>query len=332
MISLRRLYQSPKSAKVVELVRNGKKLVTPTYFPAVSGAKLSLPVRQLVEFLVERSYPRILVSSYDLFKMNARDREELGRELADYSRSGLLVFLDSGIFESFWRGDSTWDFEGYKTIVTRVASDFYTSFDVLPEPSQSESQFVASTEQRILLSESVSRSSEYIPIVHGTKPYQMISTVKAILNSHPSISRMIAVSERDCGVSLSERARTVLELRKILDESCETVILHVLGCGNPLSVALYAYCGADTFDSLDWAQVAIDRDELRTYDYAYHELSTCQCVACSRPSQDPIKSILLHNLLFYQDFMLKIQSMIRRNTLKDFLLQYLGPNLMKKLA
>ncbi len=332
MISLRRLYQSSRSARVVELARNGKRLLTPTYFPAVSGAKLRFPVKQLIEFLVEKSYPRIMVSSYDLFKMNTRDREELAQRLANYSRRGSFVFLDSGIFESFWIGDSTWGFENYKTIVPQVASDFYSSFDVLPEPTQSENQFVASTEQRILLSESVSKNSEYVPIVHGTKPHQMISTVKALLGSHPSISKMIAVSERDCGVSLSERARTVLELRKILDESGESVVLHVLGCGNPLSIALLAYCGADTFDSLDWAQFAVDRDELRTYDYAYHELSTCQCVACSKMSQDPIKSVLLHNLLFYQDFILRIQSMIRRDTLRDFLLQYLGPDFMKKLA
>jgi hypothetical protein len=68
-VNLRRLYESPKSARVLELSKNGKRLLTPTYFPAVSGAKLRLPVKQLIQFLMGKSYPRILVSSYDLLKM-----------------------------------------------------------------------------------------------------------------------------------------------------------------------------------------------------------------------------------------------------------------------
>jgi queuine/archaeosine tRNA-ribosyltransferase len=330
-MNLRHLYDSPKSARVLELAKGGKRLLTPTYFPAISGAKLRPPVKQLVQFLIEKSYPRILVSGYDLLNMRSEDANEIVKELVNYRGRGSFVFLDSGIFEKFWLGNNTWDFGSYQTIVWRVEPDFYTSFDVLPEPSQPEKEFLESTKDRIVLCKSVSRTSEYVPIVHGVKPEQIISVVKELLSAQPPISKIIAVSERDCGVSLSERAKTISQLREVLDDSGDQIALHILGCGTPLSIALYSYCGADLFDSLDWGRIVIDRNKLRTYDRAYHELLRCECAICSKPSHDPIETILLHNLLFYQDFVLSIQKMVRRGTLRDFVLEHLGIEFLKRL-
>jgi tRNA-guanine family transglycosylase len=232
--------------------------------------------------------------------------------------------LDSGVFEGFWKRDRSWDFDKYRRSVLRIDSDFYFSFDVLPDPKSSETRFQRSTLRQAKKSSLISKTSEFIPIVHGRTPQELISVVKSLLIDQPRSLRLVAVPERDCGRSLTERARTVLQIRQILNEKDSSIILHILGCGNPISLALLAYCGADTFDSLNWTRLTIDRNDLKLTDLTHLELLDCDCEICSKGIADPIRRTLLHNLLFYQQFSLKIQAMIRRETLWDFLVEYAG--------
>jgi len=59
--------------------------------------------------------------------------------------------------------------------------------------------------------------------------------------------------------------------------------IHVLGSGDPISIALYTYCGADTFDRLDWSEMVFERNELRIVNLSQLELLRCDCKACARP-------------------------------------------------
>ena len=178
----------------------------------------------------------------------------------------------------------------------------------------------------------MSRASEFIPIVHGLTPDHLVSVVRQLLKGEQYVDRTIAVAERDCGQSVIERARTILRIRQLLNDKDETTLLHVLGCGNPISLALFAYCGADTFDSLDWLKLTIDRNELKLADFSHLELLNCTCKVCTKSERDSITKTLLHNLLFYQDFVLRLQSMIARETLWDFLVQYVGSKILDKVS
>ncbi|WP_182212931.1 hypothetical protein [Stenotrophomonas acidaminiphila] len=51
-----------------------------------------------------------------------------------------------------------------------------------------------------------------------------------------------------------------MALRKALDDNGRYVGLHLLGTGNPISIALYAWAGADSFDGLEWCQTVVDHD------------------------------------------------------------------------
>lgn len=326
------LFESPKLARVLKITRGKKQLSTPTYFPAISAAKLDLPIDHLIDLLVASSYPRILVSVYDISAREPRHRNKMISRIADYSKRGSFVFLDSGIFESFWRRDDKWDYDAYSKWVPKIESDFYFSFDIIPSVDTTRRAFVSSTVRRVHDSSSISKKSECVAILHGIGSEQLITVVKEFLNSYPQLCGMVAVTEKDCGKSLSKRAGTIVELRRIINSYNPKIALHVLGCGHPISIAVYTYCGADTFDSLDWARFAVERNELKIGDISHLELFKCKCQICSKNFDDPIRKVLLHNLLFYQDFMLKVQAMIKRNTLRDFVLQYVGPEFMAKLS
>lgn len=330
MITTDILFEASKSARVLRLTKDQKQLITPTYFPAVSGIRF--PVDQIVNLLHTISYPRILVSCYDIFAMKSKRKIRTIQRLSNYRKKGAFVLLDSGVFESYWKVDVRWSFNLYKISIHKIESDFYFSFDVLPNEKRSTKLFLESTYREIRSSSSISNTSECIPILHGTNPKQLISMVEKFVNSFPDISRFIGVAERDCGRSLSERAHTVIKLRQILNKYDSGIGLHILGCGDPLSLAMFAYCGADMFDSLDWSETVIETNELRTHALSHYELLKCQCAACSKStSQDPITSAFLHNLLFYQDFVINIQNMIRHNTLHDFILQYVGADYLRRL-
>jgi queuine/archaeosine tRNA-ribosyltransferase len=124
-------------------------------------------------------------------------------------------------------------------------------------------------------------------------------------------------------------------MRKILDgddNSNNQRILHILGCGNPISLLLYSYCGANTFDSLDWIKQVIDPQRLTINDFSHLELTGCQCPICASTKRDCTEKVLLHNLLFYQNYMLQIQTLVRNNEIRQFLSKHVGQNILDKIA
>jgi tRNA-guanine family transglycosylase len=250
--------------------------------------------------------------------------------ISSYTNKGNFLFLDSGGYESFWLRDLTWNFDLYEETVSKIDSDFYTSYDYSPNTSDNITK-VEDAFLSINKSKSLSKNSEFIPIIHGETPKNVVNNLGKFLKFKEDPNQMVAIPERDCGVLLSQRAKTVLDLRRVLNESDEKIILHLLGCGHPISMAVYSYCGADSFDSIDWMRIFINRDTLGIYSLSNSELVNCKCTVCSKKEDDQYKKILLHNLVFYQEYVLQIQKMIKRNTLKDFLIQIVGLDLMKKI-
>jgi queuine/archaeosine tRNA-ribosyltransferase len=314
---------SSANARVLKIKAGVKQLSTPTYFPAISRPRMTLPSEQVFITLVSAKYPRLLVSAYDFHEMQPLTRTKTIGEISDFFRNGSIVMLDSGIFESYWSRDNSWTFKEYAKWVKRVDSDFYFSYDLLANVTFSEKKFLAKTISQINRSRSIDETSYCVPIVHGLHIKQILSVIRKVASIDDGL-RMLAVSERDCGQTLSERANTILEIRKTLTENSLNSVLHVLGCGNPVSMAVYCYCGADTFDSLDWTQMVIERNELRLANLSQLELLNCTCKACLREIRVPLVKALLHNLRFYQDYVMKLQAMIKRGTLRDFLVAFVG--------
>lgn len=313
---------------------DGKTLVTPTYFPAVSSYGVKHSFQTLVRLLIAYSFPRILISAYDFHLADNETRKSLSEEIRSYLEKGSFVFADSGIYESYWKADASWSYDLYKTAVGQMDFDFYSSFDVLPT-TKDVGGFAKETVANILASRKLSNKSGFMPILHGLHPDMLVSLTSTFVREHPSLSTFLAIPERDCGDSLVEKAQTIVKIRKILDgddDSNRQRILHILGCGNPISVLLYSYCGANTFDSLDWVKQAIEPQRLTMNDFSHLELTGCQCPICASTKRDYTEKVLLHNLLFYQNHMLQIQRLIRNNEILQFLGKHVGQNILDKIA
>jgi len=325
------IYESKGLSRVTEVYLNKKTLVTPTYFPAVSSYGTKYSFHTLVRLLIAYSYPRLLVSTYDLHYLEEEEKRRLLQEISEYSKKGCFVFLDSGVYESSWKADLEWTYDLYKASISRVGFDFCSSFDVLPYGKNRAEEFKEETFERILASYSLSNGHGFVPILHGLNPDQLVSLVAKFVKTYPYLCNIIAVAERDCGRNIVEKARTIMRMRRILDESNRRRVLHILGCGNPISLILFSYYGANMFDSLDWTKYVIDRRHLTINDFSHLELINCDCSICSGVRRDYTETVLLHNLLFYQDYMLQIQSLIRKNRIFEFIVEHMGQDILKKI-
>jgi queuine/archaeosine tRNA-ribosyltransferase len=318
-------------SRVAKISLGRKNLATPAYFPAVSSAAVGYPANALIRLMVATKYPRLLVSAYDTHRISTEGNTEMLSQLGQFSMQGSFLLLDSGVFESYWKGDKTWTFESYAKAVSEVRCDLYYSFDVFPDLSKSEQDFFAETCLRIMRSCNVSDSAQCIPILHGPSPQQLVAVVERFVQENPDRLSMVAVSEKDCGFTLLQRARTMAKIRKVLDSKNDENILHILGCGNPISILLYSYCGADTYDSPDWSRHVINRKDFGIADLAHLELLRCDCTVCKKKVGTAAERALLHNLLFYQDFTIQIQNMIRDHSIGAVLSDRVGGDLLSSI-
>jgi queuine/archaeosine tRNA-ribosyltransferase len=311
---------------------NGKLLVTPTFFPAISSYGIKFPFGNLVYLLANYSYPRALVSAYDLSRAEKSERKKLLKIISTFKNKGFF-FLDSGVYESFWKGDSKWSFDSYKNLASQVECDFYSSFDFLPVESgkKIDKEFEKRTFDNILASRGFSKKGALVPILHGSNPNHLISVLTKFVKTRPNLCKIIAIAERDCGMNVLEKTKTIVTIRGILDKNDRRNLLHMLGCGNPLSMLLFSYCGVDIFDSQDWAEHVINRDGLTINDFSQLELLNCSCRICSGAERNYAKKALLHNLLFYQDFVMQIQSLIKNNAISGFLSKRIDKKTMRKI-
>ena len=250
-------HKNGKLARVCEIQSDGKVYSTPTYFPSLSSTKTRFSLTELFYLLKYNKYPRLLLSAYDIDKLE--EKEKIKQSIAEFRKHGIL-FLDSGVFESDNRGDKSWDLKSYKSVVSQMPTDIFTAFDILPylEKFQGDEDYTKKVFQSAIESSAFCNGNVFLPILHGKSIDHLLAVTSNFIRNYSGLCSGIAVSERDCGKSIIERAETLSEIRHILDIIDDRYILHVLGCGNPVSMLVYSYCGSDSFDSLDWIDHILD--------------------------------------------------------------------------
>lgn len=326
-------HESAKSSRVLEITLHGKELSTPTYFPAISSYGIKFSFRDLLYLLKAHRFPRVLISAYDLHHMRDNERRNVLRLIKSYRKKG-FVFLDSGLFESSWKRDDSWSVSSYKTILSWAEFDVYSSFDIYKDDKKSHQEFKNETFSSVLESSVFLNDVLFFPILHESSPTLLLKLVEEFVENHPDMCSSIAVAERDIGKGIQERAETIVELRRILNGNDHRNLLHILGCGNPLSMLVYSYCGADTFDSLDWLKFVINTENFSINDFSHLELLNCKCRICTESpykNTEYLQRALLHNLLFYQNFIMQLQSLIRNNNLKAYLHKYIDESIMDEI-
>lgn len=324
------VHRGKNESRILQIYYRDKTITTPTYFPSISSAATRMQLSSLIKLCTSKNYPRLLISAYDLYEAN-NERKSIISLLKSYTKNNFL-FVDSGTFESYWLNDKKWNYSKYSKIIKELSGDFYTSFDEIPNPDENVTKIISKVKEYTKKSANISKSSNCATVIHGNIPSQLIKVVEEISKSNSDHLSMIAVPERDCGKTIQDKIKTIQKLRKIMSESNPTNILHILGCGNPLSIAMFSFAGADSFDSIDWSRWTIDRTTLQFMDLNHIDLIICSCEICKRKNLDSTTKALLHNLLFYQEFTQEVQTAILQDKGLEFLNQYVDRKIFSKIV
>ncbi len=331
MIKIINQINGSQNSRYLNLEIGTKKLATPTYFPSISSASTRMPYSSTIRTLVTSEYPQLLVSCYDLYELE-KDKEIIQYVKEHFEKKNLL-FIDSGEFERYWFKKSDWNFEKYKKIVETFNSDFFASYDIIPTTPNKFEDVITLTIQKTEASFDLIKNNYCITIFHGSSPRELCELIENVLSSNKEFFGMISVAERECGKMIEDKIKTVQKIRGILKQKSPDTILHILGCGNPLSIVLLTFAGADSFDSFDWNRWIIDKKTMQFNDFANLSLLDCTCKGCHSKNRDPREKAMLHNLIFYQNFMYRLQrSIIDNESISTVLGEFVGPKNLSKIA
>ena len=92
--------------------------------------------------------------------------------------------------------------------------------------------------------------------------------------------------------------------------------------GTRLSIVTYALAGADSFDGLEWCQTTVDHETGKLLHFQQWDLIRHQ-TKWGEPSPLPyIQSVLMHNLYFYREFMVRLCEVLHSADARSFLRCY----------
>jgi queuine/archaeosine tRNA-ribosyltransferase len=286
-----------------EIALGGNRLAMPVFFPSVSTVKTALAPSEYLATLhsLRDMNQQFLVSAFDLGRSNNGDGLE--RWLTAAQDSGVTVLMDSGNYESYWKNEqASWRQADFHDVLRRFPCTFAFSFDEQNPPADPDAH-VELVVERWQQDQIAAGDRLIVPIVHGTPESMPELCARVAQETHVP---MIAVAERRLGNGIFERTRSVMAIRKALNGNGRYVGLHVLGTGNPISIALYAWAGADSFDGLEWCQTAVDHHtgllfHLSQSDFFRRQTAWGDCDVSFHART------LAHNLTFYVDWMQRLR-------------------------
>jgi len=292
------------------------RLASPVFFPSVSSVKTALLPIEYVRLLsaLESIDGHFLVSAFDLARLTEPDQDEATALLNRATKAGRVVLMDSGNYESYWTGsENTWQQADFHRALKTFSCSLAFGFD---ERRQS-SEVTAHT--RLILErqqEDVAAADgvPIIPIVHGH--HNELPNLCAEVAEGLAVN-MLSLPERRLGEGVFERVRTVAAIRQALDETGRYVGVHLLGTGNPLSLALFALAGADSFDGLEWCQTVVDHGTGALSHLSHADFFSAQ-TKWGDEDIPPQLRVLAHNLEFYADWMKRLRTAVHENAGVEF--------------
>jgi len=296
----------------------------PCYFPSISSIKTNLSPLDYLQVLYAVGYPLFLISAYDIYQSPPEDQEKIHSLLRTAKNKGGIILLDSGNYESFWNRDNSWNIDRYRNILKLSNHTIAFAYD-FQNPSLSPHDIVSIITNQVHEDRKYSSNGLVVPIIHGIKNNLAEMIYDVAIKTDPVI---VAVPERILGDGIIERAKTVLEIRQKMNDSGHYYLLHLLGTGNPRSILLYAICGADSFDGLEWCQTTVDHNTGLLYHFQQRELFGNQSPFCKLQNFPYTQATLGHNLLFYQMWMGKLHQHIKDNDVLDLAKEYFPKELL----
>lgn len=274
-------------------------LTYPVFYPSVSSVSKNVwNVLDHVELLVSYNYPQFLISSFDVNKY--RSNSALSDALRKAKEQGQVLLYDSGIYEVVWGRSKRWCKKRY--IKTLQKNHFTNAFDfddyILNSNTSISSKKLVDSVKHI--SSQVGRP-EISPIIHCKNLSEYADVcVSTSLGCRP---RLLAIPERELGAGMVEIAKTINGIRRALDRLDYYQPVHILGTGNPLSMMVYAFCGADSFDGLDWCQTVVDYEAATLHHPLHFDLYASQGQWGNVNELSFFSKCYLHNLDFYTQWM-----------------------------
>jgi queuine/archaeosine tRNA-ribosyltransferase len=287
---------------ISELVTDTGSLTLPTFFASISSVKTSLRPEEYLRVIRASSCPALLLSAFDLDHVGPADEVHLRLAIIEAMNSGKVVLFDSGNYESYWKEKtSTWSQERFHQVLASYPCSCALSFDVknFGEPVERYAEMVAESLSRDV---SAAGGPPVYPIVHGSGTAFPQICARVYQRTR---ARMIAIPERELGTGITERSRNLHLVWKQLATSGYDCGIHLLGTGNPLSMRIYAACGASSFDGLEWCQTAVDPQTALLHHLSLGELFV---PPASSSAIGTMAATLLQNLAFFTTWMSKLRS------------------------
>lgn len=245
----------------------GKSLQLPAFVYSLSSFETQLDPVNGLELLTALEPGACLVSAYDVSTYLHGRTASFRRSIDALHKSRTVVFLDSGNYEATRRGDHRsrnnadgWRRELFWEVANSVPADIVFAYDD-PEPKGTIDKVI----DRILDSylrdwrKTGLDTDTLCPIVH--LPIEVNDVTKSAPKIVAAVAKesrpsLIAIPERELGDGLLTRMRAVKAIRHALNDLGYYQPLHILGTGNPITIAALSICGADTFDGLEWCRTA----------------------------------------------------------------------------
>jgi queuine/archaeosine tRNA-ribosyltransferase len=313
----------------------------PALFLSVSSHETQLTPLEAVKVLRLFHAPSILVSAYDL--VSPHRPTGILKELRNFRKQGGVVLVDSGNYEASRRRNTDWKYEDLHLALQKVPHDLAFCFDVMkpsPDPDKAVKQIIRAVkrDQRVTL-------APVLPIVHAPP----LASGGYLLDTLPTVIRkiaeelypkMIAVPERELGPGLVNRARTMRNIRMELDKLPFYQPVHLLGTGNPWSVAVLLAAGADSFDGLEWCRMVVDRQHHRLNHFQHFDFFTFQAefadsavtrAAIADDKVDFAGKVAFHNLDYFMEFSARMQETVAESSYEVLVTELLGGETRKQL-
>lgn len=324
-----------KLANEVEIVvprvaDDGQIIRWPCFFRSVSSHECFLePLDAVSAFKIAEPMP-ILISAFDL--CHNKQSDALFDEMKALHGDDYLLMLDSGGYESH-RKDREFTWEEYRRTLAKAsgAFDLAVCYDVHSRSPRPET-IVKKIIEGFRRDSKIVSAEQLVPVVHLPEGKgSPIGRVPEIFCSLAEELRppLIAIPERELGDGILARAKQIRRIRSALNNLKRYQPIHILGTGNPLSIAILALAGADSFDGLEWCRTAVDFETARLhhtqqYDFfAYQSQSALDegiREALSDNHYSFLDKVALHNLEFFAGWMERIEGKGRDSRwLKSFL-------------
>jgi len=312
-----------------ELTIGARSLPLPVYFPSISSVKTALRPHDYLQLLSSLGAlnGQFLVSAFDLAAVDQRQSAQ--EVLASARQAGIVTLMDSGNYESFWmNAQASWKQPDFHKMLADFPCDLAFGFDEQQPPANADDH-VALVSERWKTDQAAAGSCQIVPIVHASA--NELPALCAAVATRTGVT-MLAVPERRLGDGVLARARAVKAIRTALNEIGRYVVLHLLGTGNPTSIALYSAMGADSFDGLEWCQTVVDHESGLLYHLSQADFFAGQTAWGDDDKLSFQARTLAHNLEFFSDWMRRLSDAVSQDRLLEFCRSNLSPRAFRHVA